>query len=208
MLSYRGAEHRPHYFQVFLEDGTTNAASVKGIQEQLQPEGATPPAGAQLALPTAAAASLLPMEEFRVAPAIVRPSVQVPGEDLAALLDCLRLGMAQEICNPVSAEPGWQLALQWLGVPLKAGLPSHQASVIFTAASGPDSSRLLDWLLSMPSALCICYLSHAALPATHMARIQQWREAGRSIFVPGTAGVWLVLATGVLPLAAWRRIYT
>ncbi len=213
-LHYRGPEHRPYYFQIVWEDGNTNAASMRGVKRWLQPESAVPPASVQFLPPEALAAAVqnpaaahqrLQSDQQLMAAAAHRAPIQIPAVDLQTLLQCLQFSLAQEVCNPLSDSEQWQPVLGNFCHTVHNGRPQHSASVVFTAVTGSHAEQLLEWLMSLPAALVVCYLDSTCLLGRIAAAIQQYRDQQRSTFITGQRGAWLVIALGSLPLEHWLQ---
>jgi hypothetical protein len=221
-LHYRGAEHRPHYFQVVWEDSTTNAASVRAVQRWLQPPGVEPPptvcipalnainAVAATAIGTATPftsnpTKLVKHQELQAA-LQDRSKVHIPAADIGWLLNYLQLSQAQEICNPLAEDEAWQTVFNYLGVVLHNSLPSSGASVTFTAINGSGAAVLLDWLLALRAALLICFVPAALHPAHLAASRPSCRDETKSMLLPVDSGAWIIVS-GQTSLAPWIKKY-
>lgn len=134
-------------------------------------------------------------------------AVPVPAADVQRLVSAVDFSGLEAVVGPAGS--GQQQLSQQLpplvSRPWQVSVPAHSAYALVLA---PHPSTLLDTLVAAVSqqpALLLCYAATAALPLSIGQLLQEQRPLGRATAIRGAEGLWIVVACGIQPLAAWLQ---
>jgi transposase InsO family protein len=221
-LQYRGPLARPVYFTAIYEDGDSQGLSVRQVRPLLQPAGQQPPAGVSIpdvptepvaaaAVASAAGDSMRQWLQQHVAAAasssVTATAVPVSAADVQQLVNAVDFSRVETVVGSAGSRQQ-QLAQQLqplISRPWQYSVPAHAAYALVLA---PAPETLLDALvvaISQQPPILLCYAATAALPISIGQLLQQQRLLGRAAAIRGTEGLWIVMACGIQPLAAWLQ---
>uniref|UniRef100_A0A383WK87 Uncharacterized protein n=1 Tax=Tetradesmus obliquus TaxID=3088 RepID=A0A383WK87_TETOB len=221
-LQYRGPLARPVYFTAVYEDGDSQGLSVRQVRPLLQPAGQQPPAGISIpdvpADPVAAAAvasaagnSMMQwLQQHRAAAAsssVTATAMPVSAADVQQLVNAVDFSSVEAVVGPAGPRQQ-QLAQQLpplISRPWQYKVPAHSAYALVLAPAPDTLLGALVAAISQQPPLLLCYAATAALPISIGRLLQQQRPLGRAAAIRGAEGLWVVMACGTQPLAAWLQ---